>query len=188
MSLKHIFGRIHGLDQRSVDIIIASLEKANLPGFDYLEFKQSLEALANLNMDEITAIRSAFATASTMGLTKEKLLDSAAHYRTILEKEKEKFEAAVNKQIQDKVDGKLREAELLKTEILKAQQKITELQAQITEWQSRIGQWENTVDTAADQAAQQREKIEATRSAFEYTLQSILNQIDRDADFMRSHL
>ena len=72
--LKSIFGNHHGLDERSINVLTKALENANLPGFDYLEFKQSLAALTQMNMDEAMAIKSAFATASTMGLTKEKLL------------------------------------------------------------------------------------------------------------------
>ena len=72
--LKNIFGSTTGLDDKSMEYLTSALAKNNLPGFDYLEFKQSLGALASLNMDEATAYKSAFATASTVGLTKEKLL------------------------------------------------------------------------------------------------------------------
>ena len=44
--LKNIFGSHHGLDQKSVDFLINALEKNNLPGFDYIEFKQALSALS----------------------------------------------------------------------------------------------------------------------------------------------
>ena len=76
-NLKNIFGNDHGLDEKSVDYLTSALAKNNLPGFDYLEFKQSLAALADLGMDEPTAIKSAFATASTVGLTKDKLVKTA---------------------------------------------------------------------------------------------------------------
>ena len=74
-TLAELFANSGPLDQRSANMIINTLEKNNLPGFDYLEYKQSLEGLSKMNMDEATAFQSAFVTASTLGLTKEKLKD-----------------------------------------------------------------------------------------------------------------
>ena len=75
--MKDIFGTHHGLDERSMESLVGALERENLPGFDYLEFKQALERLQAMDMAEETAFKSAFATASTMGLTKDKLLKTA---------------------------------------------------------------------------------------------------------------
>ena len=82
--LRIIFGDMHGLDEKSVDTLTKALNNANLPGFDYLEFKQSLGALSGLNMDEAMGIKSAFATAATMGVTKIKLKETAQHYKSVL--------------------------------------------------------------------------------------------------------
>ena len=131
--LKTLFGKDHGLDQKSVDFLTNALEKNNLPGFDYIEFKQSLAALAQMNIDETTAFKSAFATASTMGLTKDKLLQTAKHYLKIVEKEKAQFELAMQKQIQQRVDSKLSEVDKLKEQILKHREKIQQLEAQISQ-------------------------------------------------------
>ncbi|MEM6967493.1 MAG: hypothetical protein AAF573_22205, partial [Bacteroidota bacterium] len=78
-NLKTIFGENHLLDEKSISFLTGALDRNNLPGFDYIEFKQSLAALAKLNMDEETAFKSAFATAATVGLTKGKLLETASH-------------------------------------------------------------------------------------------------------------
>jgi adenine-specific DNA methylase len=88
INLKKAFSKAENMDEKSLDFLTKALQKGNLPGFDYLEFKQSLEALHAMNMDESLAFQSAFATASTMGLTKEKLLKSVSHYQKVLEQEK----------------------------------------------------------------------------------------------------
>ncbi|MEO1514936.1 MAG: hypothetical protein AAFV95_07980 [Bacteroidota bacterium] len=179
--LKDLFGNDHGLDEKSVGFLTKALEKNNLPGFDYLEFKLSLVALSKMQMDEITAIRSAFATASTMGLTKEKLLKTADHYRKVIIQEKSQFEMAMNNQIQQKIGGKQQEVEKLKVQIEKHREKILQLQDQINKYQA-------TVDGADAQMAEARQKIESTREGFELTHQSILNQIDRDIENMKNNL
>ena len=180
-NLKDLFGKDHGLDQRSVTFLTNALEKNNLPGFDYIEFKQSLAALSAMHMDEITAIKSAFATAATMGLTREKLLKTAGHYRGIIQKEKSQFEVAMNNQIQQKVSAKQQEVEKLKVQIEKHKEKMRQLQEQIQKYQS-------TIDGADAQIAEARQKIESTREGFELTHQSILNQIDRDIENIKNNL
>jgi len=172
-SLKDLFGDHHGLDSKSVVFLMKALEKNNLPGFDYIEFKQALSALSKMDMDLGTAIKSAFVTGSTVGLTKEKLLESALHYAKIIAEEKVQFQKAVEKQIQQKVGGKLKEVEKLKKQIKDHQEKIKQLQAQVEKFQK-------TVDSADSQVETATEKIKATQSGFEQTHRSILNQIELD--------
>ena len=38
--LQSIFGQVTGLDDKSIQFLTQALSKNNLPGFDYLEFKQ----------------------------------------------------------------------------------------------------------------------------------------------------
>ena len=59
-----------GLDDRSLEFLASALEKNNLPGFDYYEFKRAVVALRQMQLDEPTAHKSAFATAATGGVTK----------------------------------------------------------------------------------------------------------------------
>ncbi|MEM9920116.1 MAG: hypothetical protein AAF990_18615 [Bacteroidota bacterium] len=180
-NLKALFGKDHGLDERSISFLTNALEKNNLPGFDYIEFKQSLGALSQIQIDEITAMKSAFATAATMGLTKDKLLQTANHYRKIIIQEKAQFEVAMNNQIQQKVGAKQQEVEKLKAQITKHQEKIQQLQQQINKYQA-------TIDGADAQIAEAKQKIESTREGFELTHQSILNQIDKDIENIQNNL
>ncbi|HMQ59176.1 MAG TPA: hypothetical protein PKE06_00835 [Flavilitoribacter sp.] len=179
--LKSIFGNHHGLDERSINVLTKALENANLPGFDYLEFKQSLAALTQMNMDEAMAIKSAFATASTMGLTKEKLLQTADHYKKVLMAEKAEFSKALQENLRSKVEGKRLEVEKLKKQVEEFKAKIRELEEGITKKQA-------VIDTADEQIQADKERIEATGEAFEKTLQSLMNQIQMDIDHIQQNL
>jgi predicted RNase H-like nuclease (RuvC/YqgF family) len=174
-NLKDVYGNYHNLDERAMDALVKALQRENLPGFDYLEFKQSLDALYKIGMDEDTAVKSAFATASTVGLTKEKLLKTAQHYKKVLLDEKASFEQSMQRHLQQRVQGKLEEVEKLKKKVTEYQAKIEQLQAQIAKYNTTIEQADSTI--AAD-----KERIEATRAGFETTLQSIVNDIDRDIE------
>ena len=179
--LKTIFGKDHGLDPKSIEFLTKALEKSNLPGFDYIEFKQALAAMAAMNMDESTTFRSAFATAATMGLTKNKLIETAAHYKNVLIQEKSQFEQAMQNQLKQRVESKVQEVEKLKAQIVKHQEKILQLQGQINKYQQ-------TIDGADAQINEAKEKIEGTRDGFEQAHRSILNQIDKDISNINTYL
>lgn len=172
--LKDIFGDFTGLDEKSVAFLTKALAKKNLPGFDYLEFKQSLRALAALNMDEETAVKSAFATASTMGLTKEKLNKSITHYKKVLSDERDQFELALQNQTSKKVEGKKKEVETLRGQIVKWEEQMKKLQEQILKSQQ-------TIDTADSAIEAEVNKIQSTKEKFEHTYRSVVNQIEKDS-------
>ena len=171
--LKIMFGEMHGLDEKSVASLTSALNSANLPGFDYLEFKQSLGALSAMNMDEATAMKSAFATAATMGLTKNKLIETAQHYKSVLAGEKNKFQQALENRMIKKVEGKKQEVERFKKQIIEYKAKIKQLEEQVAKHQ-------NTIDTADATIQSEMGKIDSIQSNFEQAHQSILNQIDKD--------
>ena len=179
--LKALFGEHHNLDEKSIDFLTRALEKNNLPGFDYIEFKQSLGALKDMDIEEQTAIRSAFATASTVGLTKEKLLKTAEHYKEVLSNEKKQFDAALEKQIQQKVKSKEQEIEKLKKQ-------VEEYKAKIKELQEKIDRGQSTIDHADEHINEAKNKILSTKESFEHTWQSILNEIDKDIENIEKYL
>ncbi len=180
-NLKDIFGEQPGLDEKSIEFLTRALEKSNLPGFDYLEYKQSLGVLRQMNMDDATAFKSAYATASTMGLTKEKLLSSAQHYKNVLNKEKQQFDKALEKQMDQRVKSKQAEVERLKREIADYQKKINDLKAKIEKSQGIINEADATIQS-------QKSKIEATKDSFEAALSSILNQINKDIEDINRYI
>lgn len=172
-NLKEIFGNTHGLDEKSIESLTIALEKNNLPGFDYLEFKVSLGRLAQMGMPEETAYKSAYATASTVGLTKEKLISTALHYKKVLTDEKAQFDQALENQLQRRVNNKRQEVEKLKAQIQAWKEQISNLEQQILKSQS-------TIDDADNQIQLEMRKIQATQENFEHTHQSVMNQIELD--------
>ncbi|MFN7118997.1 MAG: hypothetical protein ACK4TA_19515 [Saprospiraceae bacterium] len=180
-NLKQLFGDAHGLDERSVEFLTKALEKNNLPGFDYIEYKQSLGALMAMNIDEMTAFKSAYATAATVGLTKEKLLKTAEHYKGVLNQEKTQFDAALEKQIQQRVKSK-------QEEVVKLKKQIEDYQIKIQQMQEKIAEYESVIANADEDIRSSMEKIESTRENFETTLRSIVNEIDKDVDNINRYL
>ncbi|MEE9437807.1 MAG: hypothetical protein V3V14_02325, partial [Saprospiraceae bacterium] len=78
-------------NSKFINILLKAVEEGNLDGFDYIEYKTSLQSLSKMEMDEETKFKSALAMAKTMGATKEKLISSSNHYINILKSERTKF-------------------------------------------------------------------------------------------------
>lgn len=179
--MKDFFGTHHGLDERSMESLVGALERENLPGFDYLEFKQSLGRLQALNMEQEVAFKSAYATASTMGLTKEKLIKTADHYKQVLDKEKKSFDNALANQVKAKVEGKRKEVITLRKRLGEYEAKITELERLKASAEKTISEADETIQTAQD-------TINDVHDRFEATMKALLNQIDKDIEDINRYL
>lgn len=170
-----------GIDARSLEFIAQAIEKNNLPGFDYFEFKRAVAQLAEMKLDEATAHKSAFTTAATLGITKEKLIETAGYYRNIVEKEKEHFAQALENQTATKVAGRQQEVGRLRDQIERHKIEIARLQ-------DEIASYLNQADAAEAAVKLESEKLEKSKTAFEKAHQSVLTNIDGDIERMHKHL
>lgn len=173
--MKNIFGDNHGLDEKSMAFIANAIEKANLPGFDYVEFKQAISNMSKMNLDDATAYKTAFATAMTLGLTKDKLLETANHYKTVLVREKEQFDKALLKQEESRIGDNLKKVDEYKNIIVDNELKMKELQTAIDNARAKMRE----LDYERNQSQQ---KIEEAKSKFVFTHQSIMNLIEKDIE------
>ena len=55
------------VDEKFVNRLLGAIEEHNIDGFDYIEFKQALTNLGNVQMDEGTKFKSALAMAQNYG-------------------------------------------------------------------------------------------------------------------------
>lgn len=179
--LVEIFGSHGDIDSKSVDFLAKALNKNNIPGFDYLEFKESLTALKKMGMDAETSMKSAFVTASTVGLTKEKLLKTASHYKDVLQVERDQFDSAMKKQIEKRISGKKGQLEQLKA-------KIATLQKQIEVINVEIAKSEKIITNSDKDIAEAKEKILTTKNNFENAFHTIMEIIDNDIKSIQQFL
>ncbi len=177
--LTKIFAKIEGVDAKSLDFLLSALVKNNLSNFDYLEYKRSLNALKEMDMDEEMAYKSTFATGSVVGLTKDKLLKSAEFYKNVLKKEQNQFDDALKNQLEKRVNSKKKEAEQLKKDVVQWQNEITALEAKIKKAQKILSNVDNDILTETT-------KIDTAKNNFENTLSLIVAQIDDDINKIKT--
>ena len=169
------------LDEKSLDFLVQALESNNLPGFDYLEFKRAVLQLQEINLDEPTAYKSAVTTAATLGITKEKLLETAGYYRNLIEKEMGQFNEALENQSKTKIASRQHEISRLRDQIDRHKAEIERLNNEMGDYLNQVNQAENT-------SKQEAEKLEKAKVNFEKTNKAVLLQIDKDVENMHKYL
>lgn len=169
------------VDAAIVEKLLLALDKNNLEGFDYLEYKKSLKALEKLPMDEATKYRSAFATSATMGVTLNKLLDTTAFYLEILEKENTQFLNVFKNQFDDKVSNRQREIDQVKS-------KISEKSEHIKKLTEEIANHQNQIKSLTSQIEESNSKINKTQNDFKKSYAYLKEQIENDVTNMNQYL
>lgn len=173
ISLRDIFEVTDQMDDKVLLKLFTALSNAQSKDFDYLKFKQSYKSLTGLGMDESTAVKSAFLTATTMGLTKEKLLQTVQHYKNTLNAEKEQFALALKNQIANNIDGRTLEANRLQEKISENQRKMEQLQKENAVIEQQISRLREESETS-------RSRIEETRNKFVNTFDILYREVEED--------
>ena len=169
------------VDSKIIEKLLEAIEKNNLEGFDYLEYKKSLKALEKMPMDEATKYRSAFATASTLGVTLDKLMQTTNFYIGVLDKENEQFLGAFKSQFDDKVSGREREIAQFETIIKEKSAEIKKLTDEITKHQNQIADLKGKIEES-------NAKISKTQNDFKISYTHLKNQFEEDKVKMEKYL
>jgi len=169
------------IDQRIFDSLQQALSNNNMEGYDYMEFKNALQSLAGIIADEAMRFKSAFATVAPMGVTAQKLMDSAKFYKNILLQEQDKFNQALSSQIDTSVGAKQKQNDELKALMQKKTAEIERLTQEIQLHEQEILQLEGQISEVVI-------KIESTKNNFDYTLHSVISQMDTDLVSIEKHL
>ena len=157
------------------------MEANNQEGFDYLEYKKSLQTLAKMPMDEQTRYASAFAAAQAMGVTAAKLNESAQFYLNILKSEDSKFQDSVNVQRQKQIGSKEKAITDLDATMKAKGEQIARLTQEIAASQEEMGKMKAEISEAVV-------KIETTLSDFHATYNDLIGQIGQDVEKMSKYL
>ncbi len=181
IDLNKLFNPNNDLDTRSTNALLKAIGDGHSSDFDYLKFKQSIQSLSAMNMDASAAYKAAFATASTMGLTKDRLIKSANKYLGILSNESVSFSDALKSQIDANVNSRESMISQLEARIAENKSKIKELEQQISLFQQKI----DNVDSDIEQA---QLKINTARDKFKKSFETINNTIKQDIEHINLYL
>lgn len=170
-----------GVSERFVKVLMGAMESANLPGFDYLEYKKSLQNLKKMNFTDDVRYQTAYAAAQSMGVTPGQLADSAQHYLDTLAKEQAKFSQALAGQQSQQVGNKQEQLKQLAGSITRQEAKIKELQAEIQKTKSKQEKLQQDI-------SQSTSKLRQTKADFEATYGVLTDGIRKDVAAMKEYL
>jgi chromosome segregation ATPase len=168
----HLEGRT---DEKSLTYICKALQRHNLPGFDYLELKMALEEMARMDIKGDVALRSAFASARALGVSKSALLESIARYRDILLREREDFDRALADAMQRKVEARQEEIRSLERRQLDLEQEILRLQSELETARQRIRVSQESIASASGE-------LERSELAFRHTFERVVEAMNLDRE------
>lgn len=162
-------------NQEIYEHLTQAIEAANLPGEDYLEFVEALNAMRNLPISETAKMQSVMATLSTKGLTVQKIEDSAKFYLQILEKEKQKY----NENISGEIDKELQTNKMSLEEMEKIaeqkQKEIERLNQELEHLHEEIARQKNDLLNVED-------KVKEKKDSFNFTFDAVANQIKTNVE------
>lgn len=171
----------HPVSDQFYKILFDAMEKNNQSGYDYLEFRKTLQALTSLNHDEQTRFLSAFAGAQASGIDAARLVQSANAYIDVLNKEADSFNSAVEDQRSKQITNKQDEIKQLEGQIENKNNQIQKLQSEIASHTSLL----QNLNTEISKSQQ---KIDATKANFHAAFQSLVNNIKGDIDRIKTYI
>lgn len=169
------------INDKFLNVLFAAIEKNNQEGFDYLEFRNSLQSLKDMNMDEATRFKSAMAMAKSMGASMEKLMSSGQQYLLILKAEQGKFDEAMKNQRSQQIGNKEQQMEDLSKAVKEKEEAIKKLQAEIEQTKQKYVELSQQIKDAT-------RHIESTKNDFVVTYESLVGQIQGDLNKIQEYL
>ena len=126
-------------------VLESIIEKENLPGPDVYELITSVKELMSAGLSEDQAYRSAFTAFKSMGLTKERLLETSNHYINVVNGVHEEFKTKVigqketeHSQLDQQRSDKINEINRLTEEVKGLNIQCNDLQNEISENKQEI--------------------------------------------------
>jgi predicted RNase H-like nuclease (RuvC/YqgF family) len=162
-------------------VLFSAIEKNNQEGFDYLEFRNSLQSLKEMNLDEATRIKSAMAMAKSMGASLATIVTSGQQYLQVLKTEQGKFDEAMKNQRAQQIGNKEQEMQELANAVKAKEEEIKKLQQGIEQTKQKYVELSQQIKDAT-------RHIESTKNDFVATYESLVGQIQGDLNKIQEYM
>lgn len=156
-------------------------DQANLPGPDYFEFWKMMETLEAHIPDEKARIAAVFASLSIQGLSKQKLIESATHYKMVLQKDKAEFERAFNQKVNAELDNRKKHIADLEKKIAANSEMIQKLTQEITASQKNIA-------TLKSEIVMEEQKLMVNKGGYTVACEAMMKHIHDDIQKIQTTL
>ncbi len=171
------------VDPAFIDHFADVLAKANLPGPDYFEFRETLRGLAGLGLPEDKKIQVAWASFKAMsGVTDSAVLrNAAAQYLTIIRQDRDAFMRTADVTLAQRTNALQAEEAQLKADIDAKTRQLADIQARLKDNANRLRQ----INT---ELTEESTKIQQNRTNFEAAYETVSSQIAADVEHIKTYL
>jgi chromosome segregation ATPase len=169
------------VNDKFLNVLFSAIEKNNQEGFDYLEFRNSLQSLKEMNMDEATRFKSAMAMAKSMGASMATIVTSGQQYLQVLKTEQGKFDEAMKNQRSQQIGNKEQQMEEFSNAIKAKEEEIKKLQQEIEQTKQKYVELSQQIKDAT-------RHIESTKNDFVASYESLVGQIQGDLNKIQEYM
>lgn len=162
------------IDPAIQDMLNQSLQENKLSGFDYLKFVSAVDETKATGIAEDARFKMTFSTAKQLGVNKDTLLKSGAHYVDVL--------------AQDESDFNTDCANYEKNQVQSREAKLANIESTITNLNQQLSQLTQDKSTLTQELQQEKFKLESRKVAFRVTLESIRTTIKSNIDKINQYL
>jgi hypothetical protein len=156
-------------------------DKANMPGPDYYEFWKMMETLEAAVPDDKTRMTAVFASLQVQGLSKDKLLESAAQYQKIIEKDRLEFQGAVNTKALSDIEGR-------KSTVAELEKKNAANAAMIQQLTKEIEANNTKAVTLKKEVIDEEAKLNNNKNGYNIACDAMAAMINGDMQKINTHL
>lgn len=157
------------------------MNNANLPGFDYIEFKEAMQEVADEIPNVATRMRTVFKTAKSMQVTVQTLIDAANHYIKVLTEDKKNFEGALVDKVNNEIGDQKKQLDSVNLMIKNCEKQIDDLNARIAKGQSEKDKLTSEISTAES-------RVQSSRSEYVIAFDEICGIIKDDIKEIKANL
>jgi hypothetical protein len=161
-------------DEKFVQMLMKVIADNNLPGLDYFEFRQAVDALSTAQIDEKTKFTTTFIVYAQQGITKEVLISSIDKYSSLIKNEITQFDAELKTQLDEKVQSKLAQVEEKK-------KMIAELTREISDANSFILK-------ASQEAQQESMNLQMVEANFKKSAEKVFGMLQGDKEKINNYI
>jgi chromosome segregation ATPase len=179
IDLSTLFQLPSGINEDMALSLFSAVKEKSEGGMDYIKFKQSVKNLKDMNMDDATSLKSAYATASTLGITKEELLKSINGYKAVIDHKRDEFILAMQKSITERISEPEESINEMKSQIEKINKEIELMKEKQQQYQDLITKTSSEIEEAKAKIDQRKLEFVQVYESFSGILSSDEEQIGR---------
>jgi predicted nucleic acid-binding Zn-ribbon protein len=169
--------------QKFIQHFVNLLEKENLPGPDYFEYKQALKSMESLGLTQEKLFQAAWASFKAMAGQQDTgvLTTSASQYLAALDKDRTAFMKDAEKALTDRLGSLRNEHKKLEEDNVGMNRQMADLKKRIDDNNNRLGQ-------ISGEITEQSTKINQNKENFDLTYALFTEQIKADLNHINTHL